>query len=46
LHYQSWSYPAFNAADSAITVGVILILYDGLILERSRARDQAGADAS
>jgi len=46
LHYKSWSYPAFNAADSAITVGVILILYDGLILERSRARDQAGADAS
>ena len=45
LHYKSWSYPAFNAADSAIVVGVILILYDGLILERGRARDQAGADA-
>ena len=41
LHYKGWSYPAFNAADSAITVGVALILYDGLILERRRARRQA-----
>lgn len=38
LHYQAWSYPAFNAADSAITVGVILILYDGLVLDRRRSR--------
>ncbi|HEX5340470.1 MAG TPA: signal peptidase II [Gammaproteobacteria bacterium] len=28
LHYQQWFYPAFNVADSAITVGAaILILY-------------------
>lgn len=39
FHYQAWSYPAFNVADSAITVGVILILFDGLILERRRAAD-------
>lgn len=38
FHYEAWSYPAFNVADSAITVGVIFILYDGLILERRRAR--------
>jgi len=41
LHYQSWSYPAFNMADSAITGGVVLILYDGVILERSRAKKKA-----
>jgi signal peptidase II len=38
FHYEAWSYPAFNVADSAIFVGVIFILYDGLILERRRAR--------
>jgi signal peptidase II len=38
LHYQEWSYPAFNIADSAITGGVILILYDGVVLDRRRQR--------
>ncbi len=38
LFYREWSYPAFNVADSAITCGVILILYDGLILEKRRKR--------
>jgi signal peptidase II len=37
-YYREWSYPAFNVADSAITCGVILILYDGLILEKRRKR--------
>ena len=26
VHYYSWSYPVFNIADSAITIGVALIL--------------------
>jgi signal peptidase II len=38
FHYREWSYPAFNFADSAITCGVILILYDGVILDRRRQR--------
>jgi len=38
FYYKDWSYPAFNIADSAITCGVILILYDGLILEKRRNR--------
>jgi signal peptidase II len=37
FYYKEWSYPAFNIADSAITCGVILILYDGFILERRRS---------
>jgi signal peptidase II len=41
FHYRSWSYPAFNVADSAITVGVGLILFDGIILERKRSREEA-----
>ncbi len=36
FHYKEWSYPAFNVADSAITCGVALILYDGFILEKRR----------
>lgn len=38
FHYHAWSYPAFNIADSAISVGVALIIYDGVILERRRER--------
>jgi signal peptidase II len=36
LYWRDWSYPAFNVADSAITAGVGLLLYDGLVLERRR----------
>jgi signal peptidase II len=36
LYFRDWSYPAFNVADSAITVGVAMLLYDGLVLERRR----------
>jgi signal peptidase II len=39
LHYRGWSYPAFNVADSAITCGVVLLLFDGLVLERRNRRD-------
>jgi signal peptidase II len=34
LYYGEWAYPAFNVADSAITCGVALVLFDGLVLER------------
>jgi signal peptidase II len=34
FYWQDWSYPAFNIADSAITCGAVLILFDGLVLER------------
>jgi len=37
LYYDRWSFPAFNVADSAITVGVILMLFDGFFLENRRA---------
>jgi len=41
FYYKDWSYPAFNIADSAITCGVVLILYDGLVLEKRRANPPA-----
>ena len=28
FHYERWSYPAFNVADSAITVGAALLIAD------------------
>ncbi len=42
LHYDHWSFPAFNVADSGITVGVILLLFDGFFLESRRAEPPAG----
>ena len=36
VYYKDWHYPAFNVADSAITVGVVVLLLDGLFFARSR----------
>ena len=36
FHVASWHWPAFNLADSAITVGVALLLLDGLVGGRGR----------
>jgi len=30
VHYRDWYFPTFNVADSAISVGAVLILLDGL----------------
>ncbi len=30
VHYHSWYFPAFNLADSAITVGAIMLIFEGL----------------
>ena len=37
FHYETYYWPAFNVADSTITVGVILLLWDGLIEEKLHA---------
>ena len=43
FYWRDWSYPAFNVADSAITCGAILVLFDGLVLERRAERRASGA---
>ena len=30
VHYQAWHWPAFNVADSAITIGAALLLLDAM----------------
>ena len=38
FHAFGWHYWAFNVADSAITIGVALLVFDGLFLEREKAK--------
>jgi signal peptidase II len=42
VYHGSWSFPAFNVADSAITIGAFLLLIDML---RSREADPVPADS-
>jgi signal peptidase II len=32
LHYAGFAWPSFNVADSAITLGVVIMLFDALVL--------------
>ena len=34
FHWAGWYFPAFNVADSAITVGAIMLILDGVFLQR------------
>lgn len=37
FHVSGFYWPAFNVADSAISIGVAMLLYDGIIRERRRS---------
>src|SRR3954463_6445833 len=38
LHAAGWHWPAFNVADSAITIGAILLILEGFVNREGRAR--------
>ena len=38
FHYDRWAFPAFNVADSAITVGAALVILDSLLATPHRFR--------
>lgn len=42
VYHGTWSFPAFNVADSAITVGAILLLLDLLLHREKRVEERAG----
>lgn len=31
VHYLDWYYPAFNIADAAITIGAVLLIWEGVV---------------
>jgi signal peptidase II len=37
---QSWYFPAFNVADSAITIGVILMLFESFLDKKTKGVDE------
>ena len=39
VYYQHWHWPAFNIADSAITVGAVMLVLDALFLGKKRAEN-------
>ena len=38
VHYRGWTFPAFNVADSAITVGAVALILDGFRQRHAASR--------
>lgn len=42
VHYNGWYFPAFNIADSAISIGAVIIIFDMFFGQNSTADDGKG----
>lgn len=42
FYYGSWHWPAFNVADSAITIGAVILVFDAFGLGRQKAETLNG----
>ena len=45
FYVGNWHWPAFNLADSAITIGVVLLLFDALFQSPDKGKNGAGSGA-
>ena len=45
FYVGDWHWPAFNLADSAITVGVVLLLFDALFQSQDKGKNSARSEA-
>lgn len=45
FYVTDWHWPAFNLADSAISIGVVLLLFDSLFHQPDRGKNSAGSEA-
>jgi signal peptidase II len=43
LHALGWHWPAFNVADAAITVGAVLLIYEGFVHDQRPGRARPAA---
>ena len=46
FHAGSWYWPAFNIADAAICLGVVIMLLEGMLLRREEPQANRGEDVS
>lgn len=44
FYVNNWHWPAFNLADSAISIGVVLLLFDALFQTSDRGKKSAGSE--
>jgi len=44
VYYRDWHWPAFNVADSAISVGVAILVIDAIWLDRAHVSTHSGRD--